>query len=139
MSALPSYFLVSECDGHLYDTRKPDWPNNPVRRDYAKTFKRIETVSQLKAVLRAGGHAWPGGYPIALLTAAGEMVKPEALIKDRNALREAYSDIENNSEWRIVGADVYWEGPPVECAYTGEMIESAYGEPDENNRECSEC
>lgn len=133
--ALPSHLFVSDCDGHLYDTRKPEWPENPVRRDYEKTFKHINTVSQLKATLRAGGYAWPGGYQIVLITQEGDMVKPQALIKDKGQLRNAIGDIRAKYSGRIVGSEIYYEGPPVQCAYTGEIIESAYGDPDENNGE----
>ena len=69
---LPSCFMVSESDGGLYDTRKPGWYNfPPIRANYSRHFSDIKTTSELKATLRAGGFAWPGGYSIAIITTDG--------------------------------------------------------------------
>jgi hypothetical protein len=124
----PAHLFVSSSDGHLYDTRKPEWhKGEPLRKDYARTFRTIRNTAQLKATLRAGPYAWPGGYPIVLITNDGEMVSPAALAKDRGQLQWAIRSIRDRGGDRIIGADVYWEGEPVECAATGVMIESAYG------------
>jgi hypothetical protein len=128
---LPDYFMISECDGHLYDTRKPDWAKHPVRRDYRKTFTCIKTGAQLRATLRAGGRVWPGFYPIALYTADGEMASPVALARDKGQLYQALFEIRHTYSSRIIGADIYDEGPTVQCVYTGADIQSAYGDPEE--------
>jgi hypothetical protein len=132
---LPDYFMVSETDGHLYDTRKPDWANNPVRRDYRRTFRNIKTGAHLRATLRAGGFTFPGCYTIALRTNDGEMASPVALSRDKRALWSALWDIRQRISGRIVGADTYLEGPTVQCCYTNDDIESAYGDPSENEGE----
>lgn len=127
--ALPAHFMVSESDGHLYDLRKPDGILKPVRRDYRRTFAHITTGAQLRATLRAGGMTFPGGYPIVLYTNDGEMVSPSDLARDKSALSRALYDIRTEQYSRIVGADIYYEGPREYCAYTGADIDSAYGDP----------
>lgn len=60
--------------------------------------------------------AWPGGAPIYYWTKDGEM--------------ECADCAENDEE--VIGADVYEEGPEVECGgWCGKMLESAYGDPEE--------
>ena len=128
---LAPYFLASETDGHLYDTRRPDWSTSPpLRTDYRRTFRTINTARELCATLRAGPHAWPGGYPIVLITSDGEMVSPGALRADGGALYCALYDIRTKQSTRIIGADIYYEGPIVQCAYTNADIASAYGDPE---------
>lgn len=130
MNTLPAHLFLS-CSGELYDTRRPDWASHPLRPVYARTMRSIRAGADLRATLRAGPRAWPGGYPIVLITSDGEMVSPAALLKDRSALYQALYDIRHKMHGRIVGADVYWEGPPIQCAYTGAEIVSAYGETEE--------
>lgn len=131
MNQRPSHLLLSE-SGDLFDTRRADWSANPIRPGFAKTCREIKTGRDLRSTLRAGSWAWPGGYPIVLITNDGEYVSPGALSKDKNAIYSALWDIRNRISGRIVGADVYFEGPRVQCAYTNADIESAYGDPDES-------
>jgi len=35
--------------------------------------------------------------------------------------------------WRFEGSQVYWEGPPEQCAHCGDTIESEYGDPEEES------
>lgn len=63
--------------------------------------------------------AWPGGYPVQYYTKDGLTVCPEC----------ANRDVDQSQE--VVGGDVYWEGPPTPCEDCGELIESAYGDPEE--------
>lgn len=62
-------------------------------------------------------YAWPGGYPIIYILADGEILCP-ACANDANG-------------WRIMGADIHYEGPPELCCHCNAEIESAYGEPGE--------
>lgn len=125
----PDYLFLSE-SGDLFDTRMPDWSSKPIRPGFSRTHRTINNTRELCATLRAGSHAWPGGYPIVLITDDGEMVHPGALAKDKGALFIAMHDVMHKFSGRIVGADIYFEGPIVQCAYTNADIESAYGEPE---------
>jgi hypothetical protein len=77
----------------------------------------------LKQLIRSGGYAWPGGYPMALLMADGEVI-------DAQAARENYRLIrrETGKDWTPVDVLIHWEGEPLQCAHSGREIPSAYGE-----------
>ena len=128
---LPEHFFIAS-SGDLFDTRKPNWSANPLREGYRCTKREIKTGADLRATLRAGSWAFPGGYEIALYTSGGEMVSIKGLLADKGALYQALYDVRTRQHGRIVGADIYYEGPTMECAYTGLPIESAYGDPEEN-------
>ena len=53
--------------GNLY--RRSD--NKLIRKNYEKHHKAITGVDDLKATLRAGQWAWPGGYPLFFITSDG--------------------------------------------------------------------
>lgn len=78
--------------------------------------------TELQNFIRSGGFAWPGGYPLALLMADGEVI-------DARAARENYRRIRRAQErdWAPVAVFVHWEGEPLTCADSGRSIESAYG------------
>ena len=50
---------------------------------------------------------------------------------------EASEDSED-PQWKLIGADVHWEGAPIQCDHCGADIESAYGDP-EAETVCEEC
>lgn len=128
--ALPAHLFVSE-SGDLFDTRRPEWHKHPpLREGYSRTHREIRTGRDLRATLRAGGAAWPGGYTVALYTNDGDMASIPGLSLDRSALRNALEDIRTKAPWRIVGADLYDEGPDVQCVYTADTIASSYGDLD---------
>lgn len=62
-------------------------------------------------------YAWPGGYQIIYYTNNSDIVCPDC------ANDEDVSD-------DIVAGDVFYEGPPEQCAGCNQMIESSYGDPD---------
>ena len=64
-------------------------------------------------------HAWPGGYPFIYITEDGLTVCPKCANDE---------DTSDPVKW----ADIYWEGPPLTCEDKGEVIESAYGDPDDD-------
>ena len=124
---MKDHFMISESDGALYDTR--DWSHPPLRPHFQQTFRKIETLAQLKATLRNGEYAWPGGYQMYLVMSDGEPATFKGALDNwREIVSVFMSDLRGN--WRVVGCDIYFEGPPMECAITGTMIESAYGDPE---------
>ena len=40
------------------------------------------------------------------------------------------SETADDPSWRLVDADVYWEGPTLQCDHCNADIESSYGDPD---------
>jgi len=87
----------------------------------------INTVKDLKQVLRNGPYAWPGGYPLYFITSDGAALSFQAV---RENLRSVLWSIKNgvNDGWRVQAMDINYEDNELYCDHTGEKIESAYGE-----------
>lgn len=77
-------------------------------------------TDKLNAIRQSDGtlptYAWPGGYPIVYLDKYGEPYTAD------EANDPDYAD-------DIVGYFIHWEGPPIVTS-GGDVIESAYGDPD---------
>lgn len=74
-------------------------------------------------------YAWPGGYPLYILMSDGEPLCTQcARANFRQIARSTRDDV--RGDWVAEGADIYWEGPPMQCAHCNTDIESAYGDPD---------
>jgi hypothetical protein len=79
--------------------------------------------SELQSFIRSNGHAWPGGYPCALLMLDGESIDAESARENYRLIRR-----ETGPDWTGVTVFIHWEGGPLICAHSGRFIESAYGE-----------
>jgi len=97
--------------------------------DCATTENKMKTytTTDLKAQLRSGAYAWPGGYPLFFITSDGAALSFDAV---RENLRSVLWSMRNgvNDGWRVVGCDVNWEDASLFCDHTGNRIESAYTE-----------
>jgi hypothetical protein len=132
---LPNHLFVSECDGALYDTRVPNWHKlPPLRANYDKGHRSIRSVADLKAALRHGRYAWPGGYPLFFVASDGEAVSYAAARTEFRVIAQAIQD-RDDSGWRIVACDINYEDRDLYCAHSGEQIESAYGNDEESTDE----
>lgn len=124
---LPHHLFIG-CEGALWDTRLPDWSGRaPLRPIYSRHYLEIANVHELKATVRAGGFAWPGGYPLFFITSdcaplCFDCVRSEFLAVSLS-VRWKLSD-----GWRVIGAQVNWEEPDLRCEHCSKPIESAYGE-----------
>lgn len=128
-SIRPAHLFVG-CSGELYDTRRPNWAElPPLRTTYACQFAKIKTAAQLKATLRAGDSAWPGGYPLYFITSDGGALSFDTV---RDNLRAVLDSIKTRSGdgWRVVACEANWEDPDLYDDHTGERISSAYAEED---------
>jgi len=72
--------------------------------------------------------AWPGCYPLVYTTADGGELCPECA--RGNASEDLDPECPDNDQWRLIGQDVHWEGPPIQCDHCHGGIHSAYGDPD---------
>lgn len=124
---LPSHFFVSDTDGALHDTRHQNWHEKPLRSKYRYTFRKISTVAELKATLRAGEYAWPGGYPLYFTTSDGAALSFESVWSN---LRSVFDSIRAKCSdgWRVIGCDVNWEDADLHCEHSGKRIPSAYAD-----------
>jgi hypothetical protein len=125
--ALPDHLFVG-CEGALYDTRNREWAKNPpLRANYRYTRRKIRSVADLKACLRNGRYAWPGGYPMFFLTSDGATLSFEAVRAEFHNVANAIKH-KLNDGWRVVGCEINYEDDDLWCAHTNERIESAYAE-----------
>lgn len=130
--SLPSHLFVSSVDGALYDTREPDhFQRAPLRTPYNCMFGRIDNVAQMKATLRAGEYAWPGGYPMYFITSDGGSLSFDSV---RENLRSIMDSIANDYRdgWKVIACEINWEDGDLYCDHSGKRIESAYAEPEED-------
>jgi hypothetical protein len=87
------------------------------------------TLQEIKAILRNGKYAWPGGYPMYFLADDGETLSFEAVRQEwRQVVYSHLHDLRDG--WHIEGCGINWEDGDMICAHTNERIESAYAEPE---------
>jgi len=101
-ATLPDYF--HEFQGELFDTRRDNWTAQPVRRNYARHSRDIKTGADLRACLRAGDYAFPGGYSIVYFTSDGAALCPSCV---REELENVIDSIRTkcNDGWRVQYCD----------------------------------
>ena len=85
----------------------------------------VKVDKKIKQAIR-DKYAWPGGYPLFLITSDGA-----ALCTDcgKKAYRNIASAIHNNVSdgWKVEAVDVNWEDTELYCDHCSQPIESAYG------------
>ena len=123
MRMLPAHF---GCDGNgdLYDSRKA---YATVRKNYRYTHGEIKSVADLKATLRNGPYAWPGGYPLYFITSDGGALSFGTVEAE---IHNVIDSLRRNSRdgWLVVACDVNWEDSDLVDDHTGEAIESVYAD-----------
>lgn len=85
-------------------------------------------ASDLKAFIRSGGFAWPGGYPTYLVMGDGEVIDCQAARENYPQILAALRSRGTNLQWEPYQVRIHWEGAPLTCSHSGREIESAYGE-----------
>lgn len=124
---LAAHLFISSSDGSLCDTRRKDWAEKPLRENYQRQHSSIASLADVKATLRAGGFAWPGGYPLFFMTRDGAALCFDCVRKE---FRQIVWDFLNDTStgWRIAGCEVNWEDSECNCDHCSKLIPSAYGE-----------
>lgn len=112
-------------DGNLY--RVPEGDRHEwllVRSNYRYHHRSIKTVADLKATLRAGPYAWPGGYALYFVTADGASLSFDAVRKEFRSIANAIKHGDTRGGWRVIGCESTAEcdETPV-CDHTGKSIE----------------
>lgn len=86
-------------------------------------------VEKLKEFIRQP-YAWPGGYPLFLITAdGGTLCKNCGKRHAKTLISETV--FAANTGWHIKAVDVNWEDSGLTCDNCEKPIESAYGENNE--------
>jgi hypothetical protein len=126
MSKPPAH-LYSD-DGALYDTRVPQWHKQaPLRQNFMKTHREINSLADLKATLRAGEFTFPGAYPLYLIAGDGEALHFDCVRKNWREVVQAYGP-NGSRDWRCVACDINYEDGSLYCAECNQHIQSAYAE-----------
>jgi len=99
-NSMPNQFNVSTFEGDIY---KGD---QIIRRAACRHYREIDNMHQLKACLRAGEYAWPGGYACFFITNDGVALSFEAVMDN-------YEEICHDMihEWKDTG----WYIAAMEC------------------------
>lgn len=128
---LPEHLFVSSTDGALYDTRVELWSRKPpVRATYSRTPRELKTLTDVKAALRAGPYAWPGGYQMYFITRDGAALSFEAVREQfRNIVYDFLHDV--STGWRVEAVEINYEDGDLFCAHTNKRIPSAYAVEDD--------
>lgn len=128
---LPDYFFVSDSDGGLYDTRKINWHAfPPLRPNYKKHPRTVNSTGDLKASLRVGDYAWPGGYEIVYITSDGALLCGDCVRKN---IRSCFWSLRANCSdgWEISGVRmeaVSAENSSEDCRSRCENCNKEFGE-----------
>jgi len=120
------YLFVSSSDGNLYDTRIDGWyKQTPLRTNYNAAHRTINTITDLKAMLRHGEYAFPGGYKMAFVTSDGATICFDCVIKE---IKNVMWSMRNNCDdgWKVIACDILYNGEEdVYCDHCGENIINA--------------
>jgi hypothetical protein len=91
------------------------------------------TMREIKAALRRGEFAFPGGYQLYFVTEDGAALSFKAARQMWREIVAAYltggagSDC---AQWRIAAESINWEDESLVCDHTGELIPAAYSDAD---------
>ena len=113
--------LWQSSDGTLYRV-DPDNTLHELRPRYSWHYSAIETTAELRATLRAGPYAWPGGYVLELVTHDGATLCFECARAEYRSISASIRHKLSISGWRIIGCQV---SECRECDHCGRPIGGA--------------
>jgi hypothetical protein len=117
--------MASSSDGCLYDTRKPEWAKAPLRANYRVHHRQMVSLADVKATLRAGSLAWPGGYTLYLITRDGAALCFKCAQAEFRQIAWDYLN-DCSTGWRVEACDVNYEDSELTCEHCNKRIEPAY-------------
>ena len=85
-------------------------------------------LSEIKARLRDGAYAWPGGYPCYFITSDGATLSFESAHENWREIVGAHLRRDRSCGWHVAACAINWEDSDLYCDHSGKRIESAYGE-----------
>ena len=92
-------------------------------------------LESVKSAIR-NPYAWPGGYPVYTVCADGELLCCDCARKNYRQIVKDTTDGTHDS-FECIGAQIYWEGQTEYCSNCNKELESAYGNPDNEEEEAS--
>lgn len=134
--ALPDTLFSSQ-DGALYVAAEilAGAQVKPVRANYSRTHAQITSVADLKATLRAGEYAWPGGYQMFFAAADGTALSFEGV---RDNFAQIVEEMQDRARHGLRGGpipvlcEINYEDGALYCELTGKAIPAAYESDEED-------
>jgi len=77
-------------------------------------------------------YAWPGGYPKVLIMGDGEVLCAKCARENYRVISSITRAFAWSDGWFAVDVEVYWEGEQLHCCNCTNVIESAYGEVEDD-------
>ena len=96
------------------------------------TQNMLDTIGHGETVKTLPAYAWPGGYQIIYLDSQNCVLCPDCA---NSEIKEFLEDPAEYLDKRDIPTayQIFYEGPSMECDNNcGTMIESAYGDPDDD-------
>ncbi len=75
-----------------------------------------------------------GAYPVYTVLRDGGLLCAQCARDNYRHISEHTRHPEWSDDWAVVGAEVYWEGPEIDCTQCGHPLDSAYGPTDEEDQ-----
>lgn len=82
---------------------------------------------QIRALLRSGPYAWPGGYPMFFLADDCEALCFDC-VKSNYRIISHSTRHKMHDGWQLIRAEINWEDDSLTCAHCDKRIESAYSD-----------
>ena len=93
-----------------------------LRKDAAKSFRKIENANEFKATLRAGEFTFPGGYRLFFITGDGAALSFAAALENFDSILWSIKN-DVSAGWQVCGTGCAAEqDESVFCDHTGEEI-----------------
>lgn len=105
-------------DRFIYSDGSLELPSGSLRPNYRYHHRIIRTVADLKATLRAGQYAWPGGYQMYMFGSDGSILSFDGARQDLEAVIE---HIWNGGD---LVCEINYDDPYLFCDVTGNRIPS---------------
>ncbi len=95
---------------------------------------RNMTVDDFQESLKCGPFSSVGSYPLFWLTSDGCTLSHKAVVEMSDDINDAIRTQTDNG-WRVVAISTNFEDAELYCDHTGDRIESAYAEPEDDESE----
>ena len=131
---MKNHFMVSECSGDLFDTRKPGWYKNPpLRPAYGKIKRDCKYDNMaLKAAIRAK-FAWPGGYELFGICDDGAVLCCDCMRREYHLIAHSRRH-KINDDWRVVAVECAVDYDSlIYCDHCNKVIVEDWKESEEVN------
>lgn len=129
---LPDHLFVGD-SGHMYNTRRFDWANHPLRHNYARPARDFPPTPEGSIALRASirnPYAWPGGYEMIFWTEDGGCLCHRCVRDNYRLIAEERRNY--GSGWRVLYATLDCEeetdGYDLTCDQCNKVLVQHEGE-----------